>query len=369
MKIRTIILSPLILAIAGCAAHESKPRTEKALEHIEQLDPNESSKETSSKLGAFGRYLARKDIGKNSNFEFSTIAEKYYEKSYGENEKYISLLISREYLEEVRKNNSINENKYLLFKRLLEEYEDKDLIVQEAFPSLNEIRNAIDEKKLFDVAYMSGVINENEYSWFNSEAWANRRVPLNQINQMLENIIQLNEGSDTSKDLISALIFSLDYNVANKIFEIYSKGLLDKEDTIKLLTQSNDFLKDTKYTYRGGMRAQFLLKYVYPKALEGAKVSDLITEHQFTDLKYKSETDTQDEKKSRTFSHLGAECSCLLHFSKLGFHWKKEYELGNKFTTAQLVFPYHEPFSDKHQIAFEAPKYNNQQHQQVLSER
>lgn len=362
--IRTVVASIILGGLAGCSPYSKPmPRTEKALEHIEKLDDNDSIKVTINKLGCYGRYLADRDLGIDSNLEFSDQIEEYYRVSYGKDEEYISLHISKTYLEEARKNNAITKERYLFLKKIFESYENQDLILKETFPSLGEIRNAIYEKRLIDLTYKSGVINEKEYAWFNSEDWVKERRPLNQVNEMIENISNLDYSSN---ELITALIFSKDYIVANKIFQIYSKGLLSEEAVIKLLDQSNKFFQDSNpnFSYLGGLRAQFLFKFVFPKALKEARDSDLISEQNYNDIKSKSQRDLQDETRPRYFSHLTAEVSCLLYFEKLGFIWKKEYKLGNRFTTADLARPFNEPFENKYEMVFKLPEYNNNQPQQ-----
>jgi len=368
--IRSIVASIVIgSGLVGCSnPTEPKPRTKAAHVHLEKLDENVSKEVVISRLGSYGKYLAQRDTGIESNFEFSDQAGNYYQSSSERDEDYVSLLISKDYLEESRKNNAISKERQDFFTEILEAYIKQDLISHKDFPSLGEIRNAVYEKEYIDSAYACWAIDEKEYAFFNSQKWIEDRRPLNEVKEMLTNLTSATENN-ISEELRAAFIFSKDYNVANKIFEVFSKGFLSEETTIKLLTKSNNYFQDLKpnFSSTGGMRAHFLLKFVFPEVLKEARDSKLISDQEYNDLHHKWDRDVQDEKNQRRFSHLTAEVSCLLHFEKLGMVWKVTDETTGRHTTEQLVRPYHLPFQRTYPIIFESPNYKSQEQRQALS--
>jgi hypothetical protein len=372
LSIRRILAPALIIGsgLIGCLSnHKPTERTEAVNVYLEKADEKVSKEVVISRLASHGRYLAQRDIGSESNFEFKDAAEKYYQDSSGKSEEYISFLISKSYLEESRKNNAISKERYDFFNALFNAYLEQDLISHEDLPSLGEIRNAIYEKEYIDSAYACWVIDEKEYAWFNSQKWIEGRRPFNEVKKMLTNLTSAAENN-ISEELRAAFVFSEDYNVANKIFEVYSKGLLDEKTTIELLAKSNDYLPEFPYNYLSGMRAHFLLKYVFPIALEKAKDSGKITLQQYNDIFHRNyKTMLQDEKDARHFSLLGAQNGCLGAFKKLGFFWEKTFKFEGPITMAQLAYPFHEPFDDNfNEMVFTPPSYNNQKDQpQVLS--
>ena len=370
------ILAPVVVMIGsgltGCSTNHdnSMERTKAAEVHLEKLDDKVSRQVVASRLAGYGRYLAQGDSGVTSSFNFEGDVERYFDSSSDKNKEYTLFLTSKAYLEESRKNNTINSERYNFFNGLFKAYEEKDLISYEDLPTLGEIRNAVYEKEYIDSAYACWAIDEKEYAFFNSQKWIEDRRPLNEVKEMLTNLTSA-KGDNISKELRAAFIFSKDYNVANKIFEVFSKGFLSFFSTIKLLTESNNYFQDLKpnFSSTGGMRAQFLLKFVFPEALKEARDSKLISDQEYNDLYHKWDRDVQDEKNQRRFSHLTAEVSCLLHFRKLGFQWEKEYNFGNRVSMAQLAYPSHEPFDKNYnKMVFIPPSYNNQEDQtQVLS--